>query len=248
MLNRLDLSIQMPEIVSILGQSGSGKSNLLSLLAGLDHPDTGTVEVNGKNLCQAQPRPTEQVSFQEHLGIVFQQYHLMSNLTALENVRPPLGTSRDKRIQRACQVALKQVGLSNRLAHFPSQLSGGECQRVALARAIVSEPSLILADEPSGQPRSENRPHEIMDLLFRAVQGTRSRSLILVTHNRELAKQSDRTLILSDGRLNTAARRTQPSDHVIRLPKRMARNPEQSIILPVLYSQPCPRTGWFSHR
>jgi len=199
-LNRLDLSIQPGEIVSILGQSGSGKSTLLSLLAGLDHPDTGTVEVKGENLAKLSQDQLSKFR-SKNLGIVFQQYHLMSNLTALENVGVPLELQGTREFGEPARMALKQVGLSNRLAHFPSQLSGGECQRVALARAIVSEPSLILADEPSGN-LDQKTGCEIMDLLFRLCRD-RGQSLILVTHNHELAKLCDRTLILSNGRLKT---------------------------------------------
>ena len=199
-LNHLDLSVRPGEIVSILGQSGSGKSTLLSLLAGLDHPDTGTVEVKGENLAKLSQDQLSKFR-SKNLGIVFQQYHLMSNLTALENVGVPLELQGTREFAEPARLALKQVGLSNRLAHFPSQLSGGECQRVALARAIVSEPSLILADEPSGN-LDQKTGREIMDLLFRLCRD-RGQSLILVTHNHELAKLCDRTLILSNGRLKT---------------------------------------------
>ena len=197
-LHRLDLSVQAGEIVSILGQSGSGKSTLLSLLAGLDHPEMGTVEVKGENLAKLSQDQLSKFR-SKNLGIVFQQYHLMSNLTALENVGVPLELQGSREFVEPARLALKQVGLSNRLAHFPSQLSGGECQRVALARAIVSEPSLILADEPSGN-LDQKTGREIMDLLFRLCRD-RGQSLILVTHNHELAKLCDRTLLLSDGRL-----------------------------------------------
>jgi putative ABC transport system ATP-binding protein len=197
-LHRLDLSIQLGEIVSILGQSGSGKSTLLSLLAGLDHPEMGTVEVKGENLAKLSQDQLSKFR-SKNLGIVFQQYHLMSNLTALENVGVPLELQGSREFVEPARLALKQVGLSNRLAHFPSQLSGGECHRVALARAIVSEPSLILADEPSGN-LDQKTGREIMDLLFRLCRD-RGQSLILVTHNHELAKLCDRTLLLSDGRL-----------------------------------------------
>jgi putative ABC transport system ATP-binding protein len=168
------------------------------LLAGLDHPDLGTIEVNGENL--AKLSQDELSKFRsENLGIVFQKYHLMSNLTALENVGLPLELQGMKEFGEPARKALNSVGLSNRVAHFPSQLSGGECQRVALARAMVSEPSLILADEPSGN-LDQKTGKEIMDLLFKMCRG-RGQSLILVTHNHELAKQSDRTLVLSEGRL-----------------------------------------------
>ncbi len=205
-LYRLDLSLQLGEIVSVLGQSGSGKSTLLSLLAGLDHPDLGTIEVKGENLAKLSQDQLSKFR-SKNLGIVFQQYHLMSNLTALENVGVPLELQGSREFVEPARLALKQVGLSNRLAHFPSQLSGGECQRVALARAIVSEPSLILADEPSGN-LDQKTGREIMDLLFRLCRD-RGQSLILVTHNHELAKLCDRTLLLSDGRLKPLDLTTQ---------------------------------------
>jgi len=197
-LNQLELTLEAGEIVSILGQSGSGKSTLLSLLAGLDHPDLGTIEVNGEDLAMLSQDQLSKFR-SKNLGIVFQQYHLMSNLTALENVGVPLELQGMRNFEELARRALKQVGLSNRIAHFPSQMSGGECQRVALARAMVSEPSLILADEPSGN-LDHKTGREIMSLLFKLCR-ERGQSLILVTHNRELAKQSDRTLILSEGRL-----------------------------------------------
>ena len=205
-LYRLDLSLQLGEIVSVLGQSGSGKSTLLSLLAGLDHPEMGTVEVKGENLAKLSQDQLSKFR-SKNLGIVFQQYHLMSNLTALENVGVPLELQGTREFVEPARLALKQVGLSNRLAHFPSQLSGGECQRVALARAIVSEPSLIQADEPSGN-LDQKTGREIMDLLFRLCRD-RGQSLILVTHNHELAKLCDRTLLLSDGRLKPLDLTTQ---------------------------------------
>ena len=205
-LHRLDLSVQPGEIVSILGQSGSGKSTLLSLLAGLDHPEMGTVEVKGENLAKLSQDQLSKFR-SKNLGIVFQQYHLMSNLTALENVGVPLELQGSREFVKPARLALKQVDLSNRLAHFPSQLSGGECQRVALARAMVSEPSLILADEPSGN-LDQKTGREIMDLIFRLCRD-RGQSLILVTHNHELAKLCDRTLLLSDGRLKPLDLTTQ---------------------------------------
>jgi len=205
-LHRLDLSVQPGEIVSILGQSGSGKSTLLSLLSGLDHPEMGTVEVKGENLAKLSQDQLSKFR-SKNLGIVFQQYHLMSNLTALENVGVPLELQGSREFVKPARLALKQVDLSNRLAHFPSQLSGGECQRVALARAMVSEPSLILADEPSGN-LDQKTGREIMDLIFRLCRD-RGQSLILVTHNHELAKLCDRTLLLSDGRLKPLDLTTQ---------------------------------------
>jgi|TARA_B110000495_G_C23041242_1_gene624713 putative ABC transport system ATP-binding protein len=201
-LARLDFIVERGESVSILGQSGSGKSTLLSLLAGLDHPDDGTVEVKGEDLAKLSQDQLSKFR-SKNLGIVFQQYHLMSNLTALENVGIPLELQGKSDFTEPARRALSQVGLSNRLNHFPSQLSGGECQRVALARAIVSEPSFILADEPSGN-LDRKTGGEIMDLLFHLCR-EKERSLILVTHNLELAQSCDRSLVLRDGHLNTHA-------------------------------------------
>jgi putative ABC transport system ATP-binding protein len=199
-LKKLELTLEAGESLSILGQSGSGKSTLLSLLAGLDHPDLGTIEVNGEDLAKLNQDKLSKFR-SKNLGIVFQQYHLMSNLTALENVGLPLELQGMSQFEELARKALKQVGLSNRIAHFPSELSGGECQRVALARAMVTEPSLILADEPSGN-LDQQTGREIMDLLFDLCRD-RGQSLILVTHNQELAKQSDRTLVLTEGRLKS---------------------------------------------
>ena len=201
-LDHLDFIVERGETVSILGQSGSGKSTLLSLLAGLDHPDEGTVEVKGEDLAKLSQDQLSKFR-SKNLGIVFQQYHLMSNLTALENVGIPLELQEKSDFTEPAMLALDQVGLSDRLNHFPSQLSGGECQRVALARAIVSEPSFILADEPSGN-LDRKTGGEIMDLLFRLCR-EKEQSLILVTHNQELAQSCDRSLVLSDGHLNIYA-------------------------------------------
>jgi len=148
-LKQLNLEIESNECVAILGQSGSGKSTLLSLLAGLDNPELGTVSICGQDLAKLSQDELSQFR-SKNMGIVFQQYHLMNNLTALENVGIPLELQKVNHFESAAREALKMVGLSHRLAHFPAKLSGGECQRVAIARAIISEPKLILADEPSG--------------------------------------------------------------------------------------------------
>ena len=148
-LYQLSLQVKKGESVAILGQSGSGKSTFLSLLAGLDQPDFGTICIVDTDLTQM--KQEELARFRsKNLGIVFQQYHLMSNLTALENVSLPLELQRRKEAEKQARIALNQVGLSHRLSHLPAELSGGECQRVAIARAIVTKPGLILADEPSG--------------------------------------------------------------------------------------------------
>ena len=198
-LFRLSLKVKKGETVAILGQSGSGKSTFLSLLAGLDQPDFGNIEIDGTDLTKLKQEDLAHFR-SKNLGIVFQQYHLMSNLTALENVSLPLELQRQKDAETKARKALEQVGLSHRLSHLPSELSGGECQRVALARAMVTKPSLILADEPSGN-LDGNTGKEVMNLLFMLCR-EHEQTLILVTHNHELAKLCDRCLELRDGRLH----------------------------------------------
>ena len=194
----LNLDVKSSEAVAILGQSGTGKSTLLSLLAGLDIPDFGTVEVNKQGLSKLSQDKLSKFRA-KNLGVIFQQYHLMSNLTALENVGIPLELQKVNDFQSAALEALKMVGLSHRISHFPSQLSGGECQRVAIARAIVGKPKLILADEPSGN-LDDKTGKEVMDLLFKLCK-QREQTLILVTHNHDLAQNCDRTLVLKDSKL-----------------------------------------------
>ena len=197
-LNLLNLKVQPGESIAVLGKSGSGKSTLLSILAGLDHPEFGHISINGQDLSALSQNELSQFRAQ-NLGIVFQQYHLMNNLTTLENVSLPLELQKADGYESRSREALEQVGLSHRLTHFPTQLSGGECQRVAIARAIVSQPPIILADEPSGN-LDDKTGKEVMDLLFRLCE-KRQQTLILVTHNQELASQCDRTLILKNGKL-----------------------------------------------
>lgn len=198
-LYRLSLKVKKGESLAILGQSGCGKSTFLSLLAGLDQPDFGSIVIDGTDLTKL--KQEELALFRsKNLGIVFQQYHLMSNLTALENVSLPLELQKQKNVESKARKALSLVGLSHRLSHLPSELSGGECQRVALARAMVAKPNLILADEPSGNLDGKTGA-EIMDLLLNLCR-KREQTLILVTHNHELANLCDRCLELREGRLH----------------------------------------------
>ena len=171
---------------------------MLSLLAGLDYADFGTICVDGQDLKKLNQDELSRFRSKK-MGIVFQQYHLMSNLSALENVGIPLELQNQNHFEKAACEALKMVGLAHRLSHFPSELSGGECQRVAIARAIVSEPNLILADEPSGN-LDDKTGNEVMELLFRLCRD-RGQTLILVTHNQDLAARCDRTLVLQGGKL-----------------------------------------------
>ena len=195
-LESLNLSVANGEKVAILGQSGSGKSTLLTLLAGLDHPDSGSISINNQNLSSF--KEDELSKFRsKNVGIIFQQYHLMRHLTALENVSIPLELQKVDGALDMATNALKSVGLSDRIFHSPSQLSGGECQRVAIARALISEPNIILADEPSGN-LDQKTGEEVMDLIFSLCE-EQKQTLILVTHNEILAKKCDRVLRLSNG-------------------------------------------------
>jgi len=201
-LYNLSLQVKEGESLAILGQSGSGKSTLLSLMSGLDKPEFGTITLDGQDITKLSQDQLSQFR-SETMGIVFQQYHLMSNLTALENVGIPLELRNDPNYQQSARDALKMVGLSHRLSHFPGELSGGECQRVAIARAIVAKPKIILADEPSGNLDDETGK-EVMDLLFQLYR-ERKQTLILVTHNQELASVCDRMMVLQKGQLQAAS-------------------------------------------
>jgi putative ABC transport system ATP-binding protein len=194
----LELEVARGETVAILGASGSGKSTLLALLAGLDHPTRGRVEVAGTDLSTL--GEAELARFRaKHLGIVFQQYHLLSGLTALENTSLPLELFGTPDARERALSALERVGLADRLDHFPHELSGGECQRVAIARALVAEPELILADEPSGS-LDAHTGERVMALLFELVE-KQATTLVLVTHNEPLASRCDRRLRLQGGAL-----------------------------------------------
>ena len=187
------------EKIAILGPSGCGKSTLLSLLAGLDKPDQGTVEIAGSNLV-TMSEDQRTLTRSQKLGIVFQQYHLMRNLTAVENAGLPLEIlGKNDYTEQACK-ALDEVGLSHRLNHFPSEMSGGECQRVAIARALITRPAVVLADEPSGN-LDQKTGEDVMELLFSLCTQHRI-TLVLVTHNQELARRCHRALVLRDGSLH----------------------------------------------
>ena len=203
-LDGLGLDLRAGETVAVLGTSGSGKSTLLSLVAGLDAPSGGAVFLGEKNLV-TMPE-SELVSYRAlHLGIVFQQFHLMPHLSALENVSLPLELADNEDAVTNARVALQSVGLAERLDHYPAQLSGGECQRVAIARALCVEPLLLLADEPTGSLDIQTAD-SVADLLFNLVQNGKT-TMLLVTHNLQLAQRCERVLHLRDGRLVEAAAR-----------------------------------------
>jgi putative ABC transport system ATP-binding protein len=192
----VSLSVRSRESLAIVGASGAGKSTLLALLAGLDTPSTGRVLIAGADLTQLDEDGRAALRGQ-HVGFVFQSFHLIPSLTALENVMLPLelGGRRDARLVAAA--ALEQVGLAPRVAHYPRQLSGGEQQRVAIARAFVTHPKLLFADEPTGNLDTATG-QRISDLLFELNRTTGS-TLVLVTHDRGLAGRCGRTLQLDAG-------------------------------------------------
>lgn len=196
-LRGLDLGVEAGESLAILGQSGSGKSTFLTLMAGLDQPTAGSITLNGQimqSLSEAQLSRFRA----RNIGIIFQQFHLMSHLTALENVALPLQLFKDDDAEPKASQALEQVGLGHRKDHFPWQLSGGECQRVAIARAIVVRPAILLADEPTGNLDSRTG-ESIADMLFELVQ-EQGMTMLFVTHNEHLAQRCGRQQHLQDGR------------------------------------------------
>jgi putative ABC transport system ATP-binding protein len=197
-LQNLEMEVAPGQIVAVLGQSGSGKSTLLALLAGLDRPTSGSILLRGEAVERKSP---EELSHWrgKNIGIVFQQYHLLPHLTAQENVELPLEILGLPRREETAKELLADLGLSHRLSHLPRQLSGGECQRVAIARALATGPSLLLADEPSGNLDSDTG-EKVMEAFFRQLRKLETTTL-LVTHNRELAERCDRKLLLSHGRL-----------------------------------------------
>lgn len=202
-LRSLNLSITQSERVAIIGPSGSGKSTLLLILTGLEESTSGTVTIAGQVLSKLTSDERADMRRKE-IGIVFQSFHLIPTLTARENVALPLEISGNAHSRQRALAMLDRVGLSDRADHYPAQLSGGEQQRVAMARALVHEPALIVADEPTGN-LDEATGESIVQLLFDLNQDTGT-TLLLVTHDPDLASRCDRTLRLHDGQLNDVTR------------------------------------------
>ncbi|HEX7676051.1 MAG TPA: ABC transporter ATP-binding protein [Bdellovibrio sp.] len=197
-LKGLNVQIEPGQVVSIIGQSGSGKSTLLSILAGLERADAGDILVDTVNLT---PMSEQQLTLfrAQNISIVFQQYHLIAHLTALENVMLALEILKMENAKERAGEALKELGLGHRLDHFPSQLSGGECQRVAIARALVVKPKILLADEPSGN-LDTHTGDKVMEVFFDIVKKHKI-TTVLVTHSESLAQKCQRTLRLEEGQL-----------------------------------------------
>jgi putative ABC transport system ATP-binding protein len=197
-LQPTDLSVEKGQSLAIVGPSGSGKSTLLGLIAGLDAPTTGRVVIDGIDITRLAEDELARLRGQK-IGFVFQFFHLIGSLTAYENVLVPMELAGADGADRRARALLAEVGLSDRGHHYPSQLSGGEQQRVAIARALANEPPLLLADEPTGNLDSANGRH-VIDLLFE-VNRTRGATLLLVTHDVELAARAASRVVLRDGRI-----------------------------------------------
>ena len=216
-LRGVDLEIEKGQFTAIIGQSGSGKSTLLHVIGTLDAPDSGEVHYDGRRIDTLSAAKRDALRNRD-FGMIFQFYHLLPELTTLENVLLPsmIETSifsywrdRNERKRRATEL-LGMVGLSHRLKHKPRELSGGEMQRVAIARALIAEPTLLLADEPTGNLDSKTGG-EIMEIL-RSLNETTELSIVMVTHDLSVAAQADRTVRLTEGRIESAS--TQRESHV----------------------------------
>lgn len=198
-IKALSLQVHQGEFVSIVGSSGSGKSTLLHILGGLDRPSQGIVNLNGQrfdNLGEAERGFLRN----QHLGFVYQFHHLLPEFSALENVAMPLMLRKDaefKKVKERAEYLLNRVGLSHRLTHKPGELSGGERQRVALARALVTQPKLMLADEPTGN--LDRKTAVTIFELLRDLRHEFNMAMLIVTHDEQLAKSADKVLYMQDG-------------------------------------------------
>ena len=197
-LNNISLNVGQGEFLSIMGPSGCGKSTLLNIMGLIDEPSEGRVQVAGQQIADYNSKATARFR-NEHLGFIFQSFHLINDLSVLDNVELPLLYRKvgSKERRQLAEEALEQVGLKNRMRHFPSQLSGGQKQRAAIARAIVGRPDIILADEPTGNLDSV-MGNEVMDILLR-LNETAGTTIVMVTHDERMAKRTHRLVRLFDG-------------------------------------------------
>ena len=198
-LENVNLDVEKGEFVSIMGPSGCGKSTLLNIMGLLDAPSSGKIEINGTSVENMKDKELGDFR-KKKLGFVFQSFHLINSLNVIDNVELPLLYRKmpAKERTRLAKEVLERVGLSHRMRHMPTQLSGGQCQRVAIARAIVGNPEIILADEPTGNLDSKMGA-EVMELLHK-LNKEDGRTIVMVTHNEEQAKQTSRTIRFFDGR------------------------------------------------
>lgn len=197
-LNDVNLKINKGEFVAIVGPSGSGKSTFLHLIGGLERPSNGTIKVDGKDICCLSDKELAKYRRQK-VGFVFQQYNLIPVLNVKENIELPLKLDNVKIDKNYIEDLMKLLGIEGRKGHLPNHLSGGQQQRVAIARALAAKPSIILADEPTGNLDSKTT-EEVMDLMKKSIKKY-NQTLIMITHNNEIAKKADRVLLIIDGKL-----------------------------------------------
>ena len=209
-LEGVTLDVERGDAVAVIGPSGSGKSTLLGLIAGLDAPTEGTITVGGVEITRLGEAALARFRRQT-IGYVFQSYHLIPTLTAAENVAVPLELAGARGVAARTRALLEQVGLGERAHHYPVQLSGGEQQRVAIARALVNEPSLLLADEPTGN-LDTTTSHEVMEV-FAQLRAERGLTIVVITHERDIAAYGTRTVDFKDGLIVS----DQPSARLARI-------------------------------
>ena len=197
-LKDISFSIDSTEIVSIVGPSGSGKTSIIMLASGLESASKGSIQINGKEIVGLKEKELSEVR-RKNIGIVFQSFYLIPNLTAVENVLLSLEANQQYGLQKDAEELLGEFGLSHRMHHLPSELSGGEQQRVAIARALINKPKIILADEPTGNLDSVNS-ESMIDLLFEYTKKSHT-SLVMVTHDSSIAKRCDRIIEIRDGQI-----------------------------------------------
>ena len=197
-LRGIDLDIRSGEVVALLGPSGSGKSSLMAVLSGLERASGGTLQVAGQDFA-TMDEDSLALARRGHIGIVLQAFHLLPTMTALENVATPMELAGESDVRARARAELEAVGLGHRLDHYPQQLSGGEQQRVAIARATAPRPRLIFADEPTGNLDLATG-HGIIDLLF-ARRADTGATLLVITHDPELAERCERVVTIEDGRI-----------------------------------------------
>jgi putative ABC transport system ATP-binding protein len=198
-IHNASLEVNQGEIVSIFGPSGSGKTSMLMLIAGVEKATSGAIIIDGNDITSKDEDQLAKFR-RDYVGVVFQNFHLIPTMTALENVKVALELANHDNADEDAKQALDSVGLSDRYDHYPEQLSGGEQQRVALARAFVTKPKILLADEPTGNLDSENGQN-IIDLLFQ-MQEKHGTTLLLITHDKSLAEKASRKITIKDGYLS----------------------------------------------